>query len=258
MVEPVRSHGIALAITRAAQATGVDFSHLLETARRESSLDPQAKASTSSAAGLFQFVDRTWLEMVRRHGADHGLAWEAGQISLEGGKPIVRDPKARQAILDLRYDPEVAARMAGELTRENAGFLERRLGRSPQAGELYAAHVLGPAGAASLIQAASEGAADAAALFPKEANANRSLFFDRAGAPRSAQALLDRFSIDAPDAIAAQAETPSSASLAPRAASAAALLAVLELQALPNASEDADAPEIALLREGVYRRLLEG
>jgi soluble lytic murein transglycosylase-like protein len=68
------------AIRRAADATGVNFSLLVETARRESALNPNARAGTSSATGLFQFIDSTWLDMVRRHGADHGLGAEAKRL----------------------------------------------------------------------------------------------------------------------------------------------------------------------------------
>jgi hypothetical protein len=178
------------ALQRAARATGVDFSLLVETARRESAFDPTARADTSSATGLFQFIESTWIEMVQRHGANHGLAAEAA--ALQRGV----DPDTRRAILALRNDPELSARMAGELARENAVALEARFGRAPSAGELYAAHVMGPAGAARLIEAAARGEPNAAALFPREANANRGIFYSD-GAPRSARAVLERLSLDA-------------------------------------------------------------
>lgn len=186
MPAPVRQ-----AIERAADATGTDFHLLAETARRESSFNAGARAPTSSATGLFQFIERTWLDMIRRHGADHGLAGYARQIEPSGR---VADPAVRREILNLRYNPEISARMAGELARENAASLQTRLGRAPTSGEVYAAHVLGPAGAGRLIEAASRGAPDAAALFPREAAANRWLFFHD-GAPRSARSLLDRLNV---------------------------------------------------------------
>lgn len=188
-VDPVSiPPAVRQALQRAADATGADFAALAETARRESSFNPRAHAPTSSAAGLFQFIDSTWLDMVRRHGAEHGLGDIARQIGANGR---VADPAARRAILDLRYDPEISARMAGELVRENAASLEARIGRAPSAGEIYAAHVMGAGGAARLIAAAGQGAPDAAALFPREAAANPWLFRDH-GAPRSAQSLLAR------------------------------------------------------------------
>jgi hypothetical protein len=68
--------------------------------------------------------------------------------------------------------------MAGELTSDHASYLRGRVGRAPTAGELYAAHFLGPQGAARLIQAMQTSpGASAAALFPEAAGANRSIFY---------------------------------------------------------------------------------
>lgn len=184
---------VGQALSRAADATGVDFAQLLETARRESAFDPRAKAQTSSAAGLFQFIESTWLTMVARYGAQHGMAAEAAAIDMSSGRPRVADAQTRTAILAKRFDPEMAARLAGELTRENAAALEKSLGRAPSRGELYMAHVLGAAGATRLVRAAAEGAPDAVALFPREAAANRGLFYRKDGGVRSAQELAQRF-----------------------------------------------------------------
>lgn len=189
-IAPVAPDAVRAAIRRGADATGVNFSLLVETARRESALNPHARAGTSSATGLFQFIDSTWLDMVRRHGADHGLGQQAAALSRGA------DAATRREILALRNDPELSARMAGELARENAQALEARLGRAPNAGELYAAHVMGSGGALRLIEAAQQGAPSAAAIFPREAAANRGLFYAN-GEARSAQGLLDRLSLDA-------------------------------------------------------------
>jgi hypothetical protein len=167
------------AIRRAAAATGVDFGFLLSTAKRESGLNPKAHATTSSAAGLFQFVDQTWLSTVKRFGARHGLAGYAAQVQ-EGadGRFHVQDPTMRKAVLDLRLDPQTAALMAGELTQDHAAYLQGRTGRQPTAGELYAAHVLGPAGSARLFEtAAARPGSSAARLFPEAAEANAGLFY---------------------------------------------------------------------------------
>lgn len=195
-IAPIAADGVRAAIQRAANATGVDFSLLVETARRESALNPNARAGTSSATGLFQFIDSTWLDMVRRHGADHGLAQQAS--ALQRGA----DSETRREILALRNDPELSARMAGELARENANTLENRLGRAPSAGELYAAHVMGSGGAIRLIEAAANGVGDASQLFPREAAANRGIFY-ASGSPRSAQQVLDRLGLDANAAMSA-------------------------------------------------------
>ncbi len=49
------------AIRDAARTTGASFEYLLTTAQIESNLNPAAQAATSSASGLYQFIDQTWL-----------------------------------------------------------------------------------------------------------------------------------------------------------------------------------------------------
>ena len=170
---------VEAAIQRASQATGVDFSFLLRTAGRESGLNPAAKAGGSSAAGLFQFVEQTWLSTLKQHGSKHGYARYADLISKDGdGHYHVSGDEARKAVMDLRLDPHAAALMAGELASDHAAYLKGRMGRSPTAGELYAAHFLEPQGSAKLIEAAqSTPQASAAHLFPAEARANHAIFF---------------------------------------------------------------------------------
>ena len=179
-------------IAQAAQATGANFDFMVRTAARESGFDPNAQARTSSAAGLFQFLEQTWLGMMHESGGQHGYSAEAGAISRGAdGRYSVADPARRQEILDMRFDPQAASLMAGELASANATVLENRLGRSPTSGELYAAHFLGASGAGELIEAAQQspsGRADA--LFPAAARANRPIFFD-GGRPRSASEVLD-------------------------------------------------------------------
>jgi len=169
------------AIRTGSQRTGADFGYLLTTAQRESALDPDARARSSSASGLFQFIEQTWLGVVKGTGAQHGLGPYADQISERGGRYDVADPQARAQILALRNDPKVSAVMAGELTRRNSAALAGALGRAPSDGELYAAHFMGPRGAADLIRTAQTNPrARAADLFPDQAAANRAIFFDRA------------------------------------------------------------------------------
>jgi len=162
------------ALQAASKATGVDFAYLAANASLESSLDPAAKAKTSSAAGLFQFIDSTWEDMVERHGAKIGLAKEAE--ALASGKLSGLE---RRRIMDLRYDAGVAARMGAEFAAENQRFLRERLGREPEDVDLYLAHFLGPSGAATFLDRAYETPhAKAAEAFPTAAKANRAIFFD--------------------------------------------------------------------------------
>jgi len=175
------------AIRDAAKATGADFDYLLTTAQRESSLNPQAKSNTSSASGLFQFIERTWLDLVRRHGAEVGLADLSSQIKVTpDGRPSLADGQKMQEILALRQDPGIAAFMAGKLTGESRAVLEDRLGRQATGTELYLSHFFGAATAARFIETAEKPPhANSAALFPAQANANRSVFYHGDGTARS-------------------------------------------------------------------------
>jgi hypothetical protein len=171
---------IEAAVQRASSTTGVDFDFLMRTAQRESGLSAGAHASTSSAAGLFQFVEQTWLSTLKRHGAAHGYARYAELIdqSPDGRFVVPQGPDARKVIMDLRYDPHASAAMAAELASDHAAYLRGRTGREPTGGELYAAHFLGPQGSAKLIEAAqATPTATAAALFPDAAASNREVFY---------------------------------------------------------------------------------
>jgi hypothetical protein len=177
---------VEAALRRAASATGVDFGFLVRTAERESGFNAGARASSSSAAGLFQFVDQTWLATLKRHGSEHGYARYAALIE-EGadGRFRVSDPEARRAVMELRYDAHASSIMAGELATDHAAYLRGRIGREPTGGELYAAHFLGPINAARLVEAMQGSSqAPAASLFPDAAAANRGVFY-RAGQPVS-------------------------------------------------------------------------
>jgi hypothetical protein len=176
------------AIRQASAVTGTSFNYLLATAQVESGLNPHAGASTSSARGLFQFIDQTWLGTMKQSGAELGYGRYAAAISrTASGHYQVTDPEMRSEILKLRNDPTANAVMAGAFTRANADTLSKKLGRAPSEGELYIAHFLGAGGAARLISAANSNPdAKATQYFPVAATANSSIFFDRStGAPRT-------------------------------------------------------------------------
>lgn len=175
------------AIALASRRTGMDFGYLLGQAKIESSLNPTARAPTSSATGLYQFIDQSWLAVVDRHGSEYGLGWAADAIGrTPGGRYYVADPDLRQQILDLRNHPETASVMAAEHAADNKAYLEGQLGREAAPVDLYLAHFLGVGGASKFLQAhdADPGAA-AASLFPSAARANPSVFYDRSGNARS-------------------------------------------------------------------------
>jgi hypothetical protein len=150
------------ALSAAAERTGVAFGALFHTARLESGFNPSARAGTSSATGLFQFIDSTWLSTLAAHGPRHGIV-----------------AQGRAEALALRRDPAVAALMAAEYMAENGRRLSEGLGRAASGLDLYLAHFLGAGGALRFLKGLEAA--------PAAARANRAIFYDRAGQPRSLQ-----------------------------------------------------------------------
>jgi len=186
LIDPSRAR-ITGAIRQAANTTGTSFEYLLATAKLESNFNPTAGASTSSARGLYQFIDQTWLGTVKEAGEQLGYGKYADAITKSpSGSYSVSDPAARAAILKLRDDPAASSSLAAVLTQSNSFKLTGLIGRRPTDGELYIAHFLGVGGAAKLISNAEDNPqASGARLFPNAAAANRSIFFDHAGRARS-------------------------------------------------------------------------
>lgn len=178
---------VTAAIASASARTGVSFDYLMDQARIESGMRPDARASTSSATGLYQFTKQTWLGTVKQHGAAHGLDWAAGAITQhKDGTFSIADGDLRSSILDLRTNPEAAAAMAAEFAADNGEFLQSRIGGSAEPVDLYLAHFLGAEGAARFLSAhAAKPDQSAAILFPAAASANRPIFYRSDGTARS-------------------------------------------------------------------------
>jgi hypothetical protein len=178
---------IAGAIKNAASSSGTSFEYLLATAKMESNFNPTASASSSSARGLFQFIDQTWLGTVKEAGAQLGYGKYADAISKSpSGSYYVSDPAARTTIMNLRDDPAAASSMAAVLTQSNSFKLTGKIGRRPTDGELYMAHFMGVGGAAKLISNAEDNPQTSGArLFPNAAAANHSIFYERSGRART-------------------------------------------------------------------------
>ena len=182
------------AIALASQKTGVDFSYLMGQAQLESGMRSDARAGTSSASGLYQFIDQSWLRVMKQHGAEHGMAWASDAISSTGsGRMTVSDPATRRAIMALRNDPQAASLMAAEHASDNKDALENSLGRDATGTDLYMAHFLGLGGAKSFLKnMANNPDRPAASLFPAAARANRSVFYTSGGQARSLAQVYDR------------------------------------------------------------------
>lgn len=185
-VDPARTR-VAGAIKQAADSSGASFQYLLATAKMESDFNPSAGASTSSAHGLYQFIDQTWLATVKDAGGELGYGQYADAITkTSSGDYTVSDPSMYRSIMKLRDDPAASSAMAGVLTQSNSFQLTGKIGRRPTDPELYMAHFMGVGGAAKLINSAvDDPQASAAKMFPNAAAANRSIFYDSQGSARS-------------------------------------------------------------------------
>lgn len=182
------------AMQLAAKRTDVSLTYLVNTAHLEANLDPSVKSRTSSATGLFQFIDQTWLKTLHTYGARYGWAGYQNEISCENsGYCSIKAAEQRPQILDLRYDAMTSTFLAAELARENRAFLVTALGAPVTDAQLYMAHLLGANGAVRLMTAAKTSpAVTAQMLFPMAASANRSLFYGPGGKALTVQQFYDK------------------------------------------------------------------
>ncbi|KST58399.1 transglycosylase SLT domain protein [Methylobacterium sp. GXS13] len=174
----IRRH-LVQTIVRAAQAVQTDPVLLMAVADKESSFVTAVQAKTSSATGLYQFIERTWLGVVRDFGPRYGLEKEAALVTSDANdRPVITDPAERARVLELRRDPYLSALMAGEMLKRDAARIAQRIGRELTLGEVYLAHFLGADDAGEfLANVVNKPAAAAAVLLPGPARANRSIFF---------------------------------------------------------------------------------
>ncbi|MCB9988411.1 MAG: flagellar biosynthesis protein FlgJ [Rhodospirillales bacterium] len=180
------------AIKTASAKTGVDFAYLVEQAAAESGFKAGIKSTTSSATGLYQFIESTWLNMVEKYGDKYGLGDLASRI--KGGEHK-QNAALKQEILDLRKDPKTASVMAAEFAAENQRYMESQGVKDIGSVELYLAHFMGAGSATAFLKANEDAPLQTAAdLFPKAARANRNVFYDsKTGQARTLAGVYDFF-----------------------------------------------------------------
>lgn len=176
---PMRlKHELVKTIIHASYLAGVDPRLLMAIADKESSFMVRARASTSSATGLFQFIETTWLRAVRDYGPRFGLEREAALIEIGEAGAGVADEAERARILHMRNDPFLSTLLAASMLRAEQEKLAERLGRPISDAEIYLVHFLGPAGAKKFLSVLAEKPKTSAAhLLPQAAKANRPIFY---------------------------------------------------------------------------------
>jgi len=109
----------------------------------ESNGDPNLKNKRSTAVGLGQFLNETWLDLIRTH------------------RPDLARERSEDEILELRGDANIAREITVRFAEQNAGMLRKRsLPVTP--GTLYLAHFAGGGGAVAILSALEN--ADAASV----------------------------------------------------------------------------------------------
>ena len=145
---------VVRAAKTSAEGTNTDFKSLLASSLTESHHDPAAQNKRSTATGAYQMTERTWLDLMRRHGAEVGQADAASKITVVDGTPTVADPADRTAILALRSNSALAGSLAARYSDENRTHLGKLLGHTPTENQVRMAYLLGATGAARLLKAA--------------------------------------------------------------------------------------------------------
>lgn len=148
------------ALRKASATGGVDYATLYALAGTESNFNANAKAGTSSAAGMFQFTEGTWKYMTTK------LYPQYGYTAAD------------------RFDGEKSGVMAALYVKDIGKTLEKGTGKKPTIGDIYLGYFMGPGGAVQFIKAMDKNPqALSSEVFPKEAAANKNLFFNKDGTP---------------------------------------------------------------------------
>lgn len=155
-------------IARHAKKVGVDPSLMQAFAVVESDLNPNAKASTSSAAGLYQFIRSTWQEQIAKFGQKYGLKANASP-----------------------FDVEASTLLASEYIKQNQRYISR-VKPDTNFTDLYLTHFLGQGGANKFLSLSPD--TIAAQALPQAAAANKPIFYSKSGQPLTVRAIYENLS----------------------------------------------------------------
>jgi hypothetical protein len=172
------------AIRMASEKNGMDFGYMMELAAAESSFIHDIKAKTSSATGLYQFIEATWHFSLRAHGEKYGLAGLSTQVEIytdAQGRTQARmpNPFVRATTLELRKQAPLSSLLSAEFQLENRGKQSCYVSKTymTRAG-LYLAHFLGAHDAVYFLNEMEKNPSrGAATTFPEAAAYNRGVFY---------------------------------------------------------------------------------
>lgn len=143
-----RDPGMINALYYASQETGTSFELLVIKAMLESDLGKHTIAANSSARGVFQYIDATWLALIKHHGEEIGYkpyadALEINQITrkyeVHGASPL-----SLTNILDLRDNPRIAALIkAYQILDEEQTLQSFKNGQDVHITDHYIVHMMG-------------------------------------------------------------------------------------------------------------------
>ena len=182
--------------------TGVDFELLVITAMIESDLGRMTISSSSTARGIYQFIEPTWLVLIKRYGERIGYQSyaDAIQINTKTKQPeVIGGMLLRQKILDLRYNKRVSALVkAYQITDEENVLRSFKNGQNISITDHYIAHMLGLSLARTFYKLhANESVVILAnlksGLFKEALRLNRSFFYDTTGNPLNARQAYIQF-----------------------------------------------------------------
>ncbi len=134
------------ALYRASLKTGVDFDLLILKASMESDLGRHLEAANSSARGIFQYIDATWLGVMKHYGAQLGYANYANAIEFNnrGHATVKNNNKYLKAeILAMRYDPDISALVKAYQIIDETAQLRQIKGSAVTTTDHYITHMLG-------------------------------------------------------------------------------------------------------------------
>lgn len=191
-------HWVAKAIVQAARDADFPADYLMAIAEKESSFDCDADSDTSTALGCFQYIEQSWLSVIRRHGADFGLGDVARKIVDRKGRRgavylDIDDKELKEEVLDLRRDPYLSAVLTASDLQEARRNIEARLDIVMGDESLYLPHFVGEDAARTVLAAQTKRPQTSAKrILPTAARYNRAMFHGKGGYPLSVDQFVRR------------------------------------------------------------------